>query len=229
MNCILYFNRHKMTPLPPLIILLSLSPVLASYGNYCGQDHNTPYAIQPIDELDRYCQIYNICVSALGMFSCFCHEQLHTELFMFEPQTAAQEAERLSRLAILDPIIASCPHPHYTSQRYYVAANNPGFTYIPFYNIADLSSTLSRVSPKTITFGYYDNVYFYTTDSKTFYDHFVPLAYENPVQTWKLIDSDNRYTRRQRPKSTNGIPGNFVLFFLNVDGVNPGYVTFTED
>jgi hypothetical protein len=36
---------------------------LVDYGNYCGLGHTNNRGIEPVDELDRACQIHDICTS----------------------------------------------------------------------------------------------------------------------------------------------------------------------
>lgn len=47
------------------------------YGNYCGLGHSSETLAEPIDALDRLCQIHDICVTQRGLFDCYCNMQLY--------------------------------------------------------------------------------------------------------------------------------------------------------
>lgn len=50
------------------------------YGVYCGLGHTSKTLDEPIDNIDRQCQIHDTCVSAAGYLDCFCNEQLRAKI-----------------------------------------------------------------------------------------------------------------------------------------------------
>ena len=60
------------------------------YGHYCGLGHTNTFGIEPVDALDRLCQIHDICVTAGGYLNCFCNEQLYARMSMLTLTTDSQ-------------------------------------------------------------------------------------------------------------------------------------------
>lgn len=203
--------------------ILSLCSAIMNYGNYCGLGYSNDRGIQPIDELDRACQIHDICVTAGSLLDCFCNEQLYDKLSEFNPQTSVQASNRDADISLLYTALFGCSnYPNINTKFYIPYFNTPssrGFTYFPLYT--DDGYRL---------FSFYDhsNVRTYITDKSTFNNSFTTIAYNNPSRTWIHIDNDDRYSRWTFTSRLLLVRPRSVMVFINEDGVNNGFIQFVE-
>jgi hypothetical protein len=109
------------------------------YGKYCGLGHTQTDGSQPIDELDRFCQIHDICVTAGGMISglgCFCNEQLYYHVSNYNPIDSIASKEKNGILSFIYAAISLCDNYAPLKNTYLLASydeKNYGFWFIPFY------------------------------------------------------------------------------------------------
>ena len=59
-------------------------PYFPLHGQYCGYYNTNYYGMKPKDDIDRYCQIYKICIEGSNYQSCFCNRQLQYSLLNYE-------------------------------------------------------------------------------------------------------------------------------------------------
>lgn len=114
---------HPTSPDPPRLI---------DYGRYCGLFHGRDDGGIPIDILDRYCQVHDLCVEALGYFSCRCNLQLLESLEHYTPTNEEAASEKASAVLALTVATRLCfgYSPPYNS---YAIATSYGYDYLPIY------------------------------------------------------------------------------------------------
>jgi len=126
-----------------------------TYGIYCGLGHGSDYGLEPVDQLDRICQIHNICVSALGYTSCACNEQLYafgTQVYL---TTKAQTDMRNYMLTMIYDAILMCTNYNGLGDFYFVNARDPGQNYMPFFPYTNVSKSKYVIITETYFFKYY--------------------------------------------------------------------------
>jgi hypothetical protein len=128
--------------LVPTLVLAAASPVLEAnstqglqlvdYGRYCGIWHGRDDGGIPVDILDRYCQVHDLCVGALGYLSCYCNLQLIDALDRYEPTNSEAAAEKADAILLVGLSTIGCigySAPFST----YAIATSYGYNYLPIY------------------------------------------------------------------------------------------------
>jgi hypothetical protein len=115
-----------------LFTLFCACYALPKYGLYCGRVEKE--GTKPIEQLDRYCQIYQICENAMGKFNCFCMEQFYYYVCNYSPinGTAKIKDEILSWAFSL---LVGCDNFDHL-EKYVISpysAEHGGYWYVPFY------------------------------------------------------------------------------------------------
>jgi len=107
------------------------------YGKYCGYKVTDKYGAKPIDELDRVCQLHDICVTSIGLLNCFCNEQLYYLVSNIRPKSQTVSKTKDSILSWIYKSIILCNTNYYWFDNLFSIApfekNNAGYFYIPFY------------------------------------------------------------------------------------------------
>jgi hypothetical protein len=159
---------------------------IVDYGVYCGLYHTDVYGEQPINDLDRKCQVHDICVSALGRSSCYCNEQLYWAVSNVKPIDKASDSEKNKILSLIYPSLVSCNN-YYDFDIKFVLANgyittNRGFNYVPFYSVPDkLDERLYFYSS--------DDIYIFSVDNK-YYSNLTHQIYDSittPVKDYSPV------------------------------------------
>ncbi len=105
------------------------------YGNYCGIGKYSSIGKQPIDKLDRACQIHDICTYAVGLTDCRCSDQLD-DLTKIEDHRIDQgminSVNALSKSFWMLDTSCTSNRDKYKPNTFYIG-NLAGFQYIPFY------------------------------------------------------------------------------------------------
>ncbi len=120
-----------------MILILLISIVLCDYnqlryGRYCGLGHYDPYGRPGIDELDRACQVHDICTSR-GLLDCYCNQQLYWASMTMNVSGSASVAKDVI-LRYLYPAMAPCGNHHsFDTVMVIGKMTNPGFNYYPVY------------------------------------------------------------------------------------------------
>jgi hypothetical protein len=134
-----------------ILLILLASPVFArnqfnpmsQYGNYCGLGYGSINGTKPIDQLDRACQLHDICVSSDSRISCHCSSQLYfniynedLELRINGSEHAIREAEDIAKWVSLAATLCFVwPMPN-TYDKYYIGSvNQVGYNYLPMYDL----------------------------------------------------------------------------------------------
>lgn len=151
------------------------------YGNYCGKDHYSNYAIEPIDAFDRVCQIHDICVTARGLLDCYCNEQLYWMISYLKPFIPEQQATKDYILRGIYASILGCKNHELFDIYFYVSrAMGPkdpaylyGFNYITFF---DGTHTLCSN----------DKIIVFSLNDTNAYDAFTKAAFNDPLAPLKL-------------------------------------------
>jgi len=194
-----------------ILILLNFSfaenkNVLPIYGYYCGKDNHNQYGIQPLDDLDRQCQIHDICVAASSLIDCYCSTQLY--LSVSSTVTTNMYATKVKNeiLSFTYPLISICENGNSYHKRYFISGtdtkkNNRGYNYIPLfeyirydYLVAGGSSELSvyKFTPEQyIEFG--KTMVDRPTDSEKFKDNIFNISEKNIVYSNVISDPDDIY------------------------------------
>ena len=119
-----------------LLITSCYTISLPIYGNFCGRDFNIDdnHIEYPIDEIDRMCQIYYICIEAYFYAEkCFCNQQALNNLVNIKKESDTRtlyykifakeiNIENCSRIYIKDEL-----------QNSYGISNTIKFNYLTFY------------------------------------------------------------------------------------------------
>lgn len=115
-----------------IIILIFVSSILSSdYGYYCGLGHTNAFGVEPIDSLDRACQIHDICIND-DILNCFCNEQLFYSVSNFNPTNIRQYMEKYYILTSIYRILSICKSEINLNTKYLIG-NTAGYNFIPIY------------------------------------------------------------------------------------------------
>lgn len=109
------------------------------YGHYCGIFHTDRMFIEPIDAVDRACQLHDTCISGSQRYlDCFCNEQLLVRMYDTCPGNS-EAAENKDASYYRDQIIRAmnigtsmCSSDCNLFERYKISPEH-GFNAIPFY------------------------------------------------------------------------------------------------
>jgi len=112
--------------------MISAKEAIIDYGKYCGLGHSNTDGDMPIDLLDRYCQIHDICVTAIPANLCFCNEQLYYLVSNFFPTDDASSSEKNAILTFMYLAIAGCPNHNLLDRRFVISADR-GYNFLPIY------------------------------------------------------------------------------------------------
>lgn len=207
------------------LVLCLVAFVTADYGHYCGLGHGDIYGREPVDELDRVCQIHDICASALGRLSCFCNEQLYASMSQVNFLTSAQEAEVDFDLSFLwDSLVLCNNHPYLRERRVFTGCTSnrcdlAGFTYLPMYPY-----------PTSSNFFYLSawyNVILLNMSRINYDTYFTTQAYNNPSQRW--LATDPHYQRISLTADVwYEISPDTMLVFVPLDPQNISSVFLSE-
>lgn len=152
----------------------NMNTALPLYGRYCGLGHNDKYGAQPIDVLDRACQIHDICTSA-GLLTCFCNEQLYWIVSNIVPLNNNMTKTKDSILSYIYASLVGCKNYDRFDIQYIIGSTfHRGFNYLPFYNIKKKNLYISIDTLED------DNIYFLEFDNQYDYSQFTQIAYANP-------------------------------------------------
>jgi len=137
-----------------LLLLLTIAATVSgysqfyfkTYGNYCGYGHGDLNGTKPQDQLDRVCQIHDICVSGLGMISCHCSMQFHETVLLASNSTDAN----LMDLAIITGSMF-CWSKYVTKNIYAIGSiKERGFNFLPMYSQNGTYNLYSSVNVSAI-------------------------------------------------------------------------------
>ena len=173
------------------ILLICASFVVAhekratTYGVYCGLGHGNDYGLEPIDELDRVCQIHDICVSALGYTSCRCNEQLYASVTMYDDTNKQQKDTKDYILGMIYKSIIGCNN-YNELNSYFINDRVPGQNYIPFFP-HKLASKYVIVQESA------DVSYYEFTDFE--YYLFTRNAFKSLTITGKIVNNYDKFYR----------------------------------
>ena len=104
------------------------------YGIYCGYLHTSEYGLKPIDILDRYCQIHDICTS-VGIFDCYCNEQLYWSISQYKPINTATIQEKNNILHALYGSLFGCENFDTFDLQFKIGSRYiRGFNYFTFFS-----------------------------------------------------------------------------------------------
>src|SRR3989304_5778850 len=142
---------------------------IANYGFYCGLQHTSEVGDIPIDELDSFCQIHDICTS-YGLLQCFCNEQLYLKVSNFNTITENQQIEKDNILSALYISVLNCGNFNYLDQTYLVSNMYAGFQYLPIYSYEN--------NPKVLEITNVNDIQVITMNMNN-YQLFVKLAHTN--------------------------------------------------
>lgn len=120
-----------------LLLLLFILSIACNnfidYGIYCGYLHTSEYGLEPIDELDRYCQFHDICTSQ-GLLDCFCNEQLYYYVSNYKPIDNVTLSEKNSILKAIYLSVVGCTNMDQFDIKFKLGKrSNKGFNYLPIY------------------------------------------------------------------------------------------------
>ena len=167
--------------------------VLPLYGYYCGLGHSNKYGVTPVDELDRACQIHDICTTA-GLLACYCNEQLYWSVSNIKPLNNNMSMTKDSVLSYIYTSMIRCKNYDDFDAKYIIGGtNNKGFNYLPFYG----EEASKYVLIKTLE---NDNIYFLTFDNVYDYSQFTQKVYLNPLID---ISDDKKIKDRTYQKLSN--------------------------
>ena len=205
------------------LVLCLVAFVTADYGHYCGLGHGDIYGREPVDELDRVCQIHDICVSATAYLSCFCNEQLYASMSQFNFLTTEQEAEIDHDLNRIYLAIAGCDNNAYLREQHVFQGcvsddcDISGFTYLPIYGYNSTTKFIYlfatyNVKVLIMTRYEYDN-------------YFTRQAYVRPATIWT---TNEHYRLVQLTSGWYPVRPGEVLVFVASDPHSVSNVFFTE-
>lgn len=114
-----------------------------TYGQYCGFGYGSSNGTRPIDDVDRICQIHDICITATSYVNCHCAAQLYYSVY--HPNntlrlnvTAFQqkEAEDMAWWIYLTSPICIGWERYNIAEKFYVAGTRHiGYNYLPLYDV----------------------------------------------------------------------------------------------
>ena len=164
-------------------------PYFPIHGKYCGLYHTSYYGEKPIDEIDRYCQFHDICVTLKenGLSSCWCNEQLYYLVSNLEPENEEVKGIKDSILYYLYISVARCMNNYNFDKKIMISrrrseSNKKGFNYLPIYN--SINEKYEIESDKNIT------IY---RIKKSEYKNFTTDVYDDP----SLISKYDNYIEKQ--------------------------------
>ena len=108
------------------------------WGVYCGEGHSNQYGVEPLDQMDRYCQYHDICVTVAGYLSCWCNEQLYYLISNAIPQSQEESDVKDSILTFIYDAIVGCENYWGFDTAFLVTKvenepENRGYNYLPWY------------------------------------------------------------------------------------------------
>jgi hypothetical protein len=145
---------HTSFVLLSLLCILScvVQAIFPQYGYYCG-GYRADGRL-PLDELDKYCQIYDVCMKATT--SCFCSEQLYYLASNVVPKSDPESASKDLVLSEMYKAIAFCTNGYYFDSIFSIGTLDEYF-FLPIYG-----QDSDRSGYQLGTSG--DSVYYYLTD-----------------------------------------------------------------
>lgn len=167
------------------------------YGHYCGIFHTDRMFIEPINDVDRACQLHDTCISASkGYLDCFCNEQLLVRMYDVCPNDPNASYYRDQIIRAMNIGTSMCSSECALSNTYKVSPEH-GFNAIPFYG------------PTKVEVSALENILFGLIDR----NHLQKFAEDNLIG--HLMDHIGSFK-----KMTNGstevinVPSNEILFVL---------------
>jgi hypothetical protein len=197
-------------------------PWFPIWGVYCGLWHTNHYGVEPIDEMDRYCQFHDICVTidTQGYSSCWCNEQLYYHVSNFRPSGKNESEIKDSILSYIYIAINRCTN-HWgfdtlvkvTKVRSDV--NERGFNYIVLYPhnftekfIVQLNSTDEVISSNTSSS-------FLIQLTKEEFGRFVVDVHTDPINNIKNYTNQIIHTITEKPFIVEQFDSYIVLYNNN--------------
>ena len=120
-----------------IIYILSFSNAFPQYGNFCGKNFtiDDPHILYPVDEIDRMCQIYDICINAYSSNDkCFCYQQ--AELVIWRSKNVSMTTWRVFFKFVENLILSHNCSNIYNSVDLlstYGLSNDISYNYLTFY------------------------------------------------------------------------------------------------
>lgn len=115
-------------------------PWFPIWGVYCGLWHTNHYGKEPVDQMDRYCQFHDICVTieTQGYSSCWCNEQLYYLVSNVRPRNITESQIKDSILSYIYLAVEHCENhwgfdKHFKVTRVRPDVDERGFNYIVMY------------------------------------------------------------------------------------------------
>lgn len=118
---------------------------LPVWGNYCGKGHTNQRGIEPIDQMDRYCQYHDICVTVLGFLDCWCNEQLYYLVSNIKPQNLEESDIKDSILTFIFDAVIGCEN-YWGFDKIFVVTGvekwmeSRGYNYLAYYPSSSIQS-----------------------------------------------------------------------------------------
>lgn len=163
-----------------------------NYGVYCGFDVTSQYGKKPIDDMDRYCQYHDICVTlqSQGRTSCWCNQQLYYLVSNVHPKNIKESKAKDSILYYIYIAVAGCKNYYHFATNIKITRVNSenstkGYNYLPFYpNIYNQQSYVIKINGSSE-----GSAYIFKFDKKI-YEKFTVNAFNNPVDA---LSKYNKY------------------------------------
>jgi hypothetical protein len=175
-----------------IVVNCEINKEFPKYGEYCGWGHTNYFGKEPIDKLDRFCQIHDICVTLdeHGITSCWCHEQLYYFLSNWKPYNKETTKRKNDILYYMYILIARCEnHYHFDTNIHITKAitinginSTKGFNYLPFYKNDTNSSFIIKSNGTILLFKLNEKQY-----NKFTYDAYIKPTEVKIIYTEYLI------------------------------------------
>ncbi len=202
------------------------------YGVYCGIYHSSYTFEEPINPVDRTCQLHDTCISAAGSYlSCICNEQLSRRISEVCPQniTARERGDGYYRDQIITAMSVAttlCDNICDLEHRYLVSAER-GFNAIPFYGPIDEVMLTRAPRQKKVM-----KMMITTTDQKeaasspSLLIGIIPKAALSTFGDLNLIGKPPLSDFRQWMDGTYHVPEDSVLFVFNPMNVTDTFYAY---
>ena len=174
------------------------APIFPIYGTYCGLHHSNKYGEKPVDELDRYCQYHDICVTALGLSNCQCNEQLYFLVSNLKPKNITISEVKKSILYYLYVCIWHCQNYYDFDITFWIPSimKSNGFNYLPIYPKLNNNNNYEINYNNNNT---NNQIYIYSLPNSV-YNNFTIDVYDDPENIYKYhhylikkLDNDKFY------------------------------------
>ena len=168
------------------------------YGYYCGLGWTSKMFDEPINNVDRACQLHDTCISASGAYlNCACNEQLMLRMYDTCPETGNATYYRDQIIRAMNVGTSLCSSECNLVNRYFISSEL-GFNGVPFYGPQEM-----KIEPII------DNLVLYSLIDKKMIRQFAIDNLEG-----KLIEHLGSFRKLSEPISIS-IPENEILMLLN--------------